>query len=186
VESGNHGFDWELDGELGWVWIVELGYEYEGGVAKIGAYHSTGGQSDFATGEEVDGLSSLYAIIDRRIFGGEKGFGASVFLRGSVVGDSDRAVVESAGDAGIVFSNVVRAGDCLGFAVSLTNFGDAYVAATRAEDSYASDSETVVEATYEFPLMPGWILQPDIQYVIDPHASGEDVLVLGLRTVMEF
>jgi hypothetical protein len=40
-----------------------LGYEYMRRRGKIGAYHSTGGQSDFATGEEVDGLSSLYAII---------------------------------------------------------------------------------------------------------------------------
>ena len=56
--------------------------------------------------------------------------------------------------------------------------------------------ETVLEATYQYQAMPWWVIQPDIQYVINPGAGIADPdnptqalkneLVLGVRTNITF
>ena len=49
-------------------------------------------------------------------------------------------------------------------------------------------SETVVEAAYEFVMSDDFIIQPSVQWVSDPGATGDldDALVLGLRVKLSF
>jgi porin len=52
----------------------------------------------------------------------------------------------------------------------------------------------VIELTYQLQLKPWWMLQPDLQYVINPgagvpNADGSlrrNALVLGIRTFLNF
>jgi porin len=57
-------------------------------------------------------------------------------------------------------------------------------------------SETFLEATYQYQVMPWWQLQPDVQYVFNPGAgvanpndpthTVRNELVFGLRTNVTF
>jgi porin len=55
--------------------------------------------------------------------------------------------------------------------------------------------ETVIEATYLYEVTPWWLLQPDLQFVINPRAglpnpvdsrSLANALAAGLRTTVKF
>jgi porin len=58
----------------------------------------------------------------------------------------------------------------------------------RASRSGIPDYEAVVELTYRAQLTPWFALQPDVQWVIHPGATGtlDDALVLGLRAQVSF
>ena len=57
-------------------------------------------------------------------------------------------------------------------------------------------NETVLEATYQYQVMPWWQIQPDVQYVLNPGAGIvnpddptqkiKNELVFGLRTNITF
>jgi porin len=57
-------------------------------------------------------------------------------------------------------------------------------------------SETFIEATYQFQVLPSWQIQPDVQYFInpglgianpdDPTQRIKNELVVGLRTNITF
>jgi porin len=55
-------------------------------------------------------------------------------------------------------------------------------------------SETVIEMTYKTQLAPWWVLQPDLQYVINPGGGvlnpdgslRRNALVIGVRTILNF
>lgn len=60
------------------------------------------------------------------------------------------------------------------------------------------DFEALLQATYQFQVIPGWNLQPNIQYVIHPNGHVADAtdplgqravrnaLVLGVRSSIKF
>jgi porin len=59
------------------------------------------------------------------------------------------------------------------------------------------DYEMALELTYQAPIVPGWIIQPDFQYIFHPRygaidsinpAVGRipDAAVLGIRTAVKF
>ena len=59
----------------------------------------------------------------------------------------------------------------------------------------ASDYAAVIELSYKAAIVPGWTVQPDLQYVINPgqnvggSTSSEAIpnaLILGLRTTLTF
>ena len=57
-------------------------------------------------------------------------------------------------------------------------------------------SETFIEATYQFQALPSWVIQPDVQYFINPGMGIanpaepaqriKNEFVVGLRTNMNF
>lgn len=189
-DSGNRGFDWRTGGQAGWVWFAELGHENDwlaGGVVKLGGFHASGEFENFKTGANERGLGSVYAVIDQQLRDSSNGIpGTSLFLRGGFVPNDDLAVVNGYVDGGVVFNDVVMEDDAFGLGISHIFFGDKYVDSVRAGGETATSSQTIIEATAQFPLS-GWLtVQPDIQYVIDPHFSGENALILGVRGSMTF
>ena len=56
----------------------------------------------------------------------------------------------------------------------------------EASGSITSGGEAILELTYEIAATPWLSVQPDLQYVIDPLASGSDATVLGLQMVATF
>ena len=79
-------------------------------------------------------------------------------------------------------------------------YGHVSADAVRAERLAGSPSSTsnyaaVIELSYKATMLPGWTVQPDLQYVFNPgqNVGGSDVseaipnaLVLGLRTTLSF
>ncbi|MEM7601553.1 MAG: carbohydrate porin [Verrucomicrobiota bacterium] len=180
----DRGFEWNFGGPSGFIVFSELGLEYrEASTVKFGGYWHSGDFTEFATGNTVDGLGAIYGVIDHRLISGAgDSLSLDAFLRGSLSGDEDRVTATSQVDAGLVLSNVLVHEDALGVAVSHTTFGDDYLNATPGVTS----SETFIEATYRIGLTENFAVQPDVQYVLDPHFSGRDSVSVGIRGEISF
>jgi len=190
AQSDNQGFDWRTGGATGWAWFGEVGHNYdllEGGVIKLGGYYASSEFTNFTDGNTERGLGAFYAVLDQRVLSSEtSSFGMSFFLRGGVTPDDEVATVEAYLDGGVVFDNVLMDNDALGFAFSQTWFGDDYQNDARAGGDDVSSSEIVLEATYQFKVTEWFAVQPDLQYIIDPHFSMDNALVVGARAVIIF
>jgi carbohydrate-selective porin OprB len=55
-------------------------------------------------------------------------------------------------------------------------------------DSVLNDREIAIEAAYRAEILPGLILQPDLQYIINPSMDPklDNALQVGLRLEMSF
>lgn len=151
------------------------------------------------------GDSSIYAVVDQPLFG-DGPDGLAVFAR-AMAAPSDRNLIDSYFDGGITYKNPSKnlfdqAGDTMGFAVAYAHIGEAARALAAETAAFTGQtiprrsSETVLEVTYQTQLMPGWQVQPDLQYVINPGGgipnprapatSIKNALVGGVRTTIAF
>lgn len=179
------GFEWRWGGAAGVVVFAEGGVVWNeaGGIVKVGGYHHTGDYEQFATGNTVEGLDAAWVIVDQPIIdGGDGGLSLSAFARGSIAPDEDRSVATSQVDGGLALSNFLLPEAVFGIGLTHTTFGDDYLAATPGVTS----SETVVEATYQIPITDCFTIQPDVQWILDPHESGRDAVAVGIRGEISF
>ena len=205
--------------------IGELQYSYQfdarrPGMLKLGAWMHTGDFSDqrFDTNgvalanpasngmpAQHRGDFAPYVVLDQMLLPfdakGEKGIAAFGRLHAT---QSDRNTVDFYADGGINVSGFwpARPNDSIslgfgyarissaarGFDQDTVNFGT-----PTAIRSY----EAVLEANYSAPIATGWIVQPDVQYIMHPgggstdpnSASGQripDALVFGLRMTVQW
>ena len=78
-----------------------------------------------------------------------------------------------------------RAEDVLSLGFAYLDLSDRYVDSERARGENVSRRESVLELTYRFQAT-GWLsVQPDLQFVFDPHLSRHDAIVIGLRAVID-
>ena len=70
----------------------------------------------------------------------------------------------------------------------IDTFGLGLSHATISSDLPGRTSETVIEAAYEYIMSDDLTIQPSVQWVRDPGATGEldDALIFGLRTNLCF
>lgn len=73
--------------------------------------------------------------------------------------------------------------DVIGFAFGYARNGSGYEDAMRAERVAVTSGEQAYELTWRIPCGAHLVLQPDVQYVVDPDSSPDigDALVLLLR-----
>lgn len=189
-QSNNHGFDWRTGGAAGWAWFAETGvhYHFAGeGNLKVGGFYATSLFSKYASPGAARGLGAVYGLVDHQFLDPEvDALGLSAFLRGSITPDTDVAVVASSVEGGVQANRLLFESDALGLGLVYTLFSDDYLNATRASGIPVTSSETVLELTYQVALAKWASLQPDLQYIIDPHFSGRNALVLGLRAELIF
>lgn len=183
--QSNRGFDWRTGGSAGVAWFAETGYNYElagKGVIKVGGYYATGDFGNFATGQTERGFGSFYGIVDHEFLNEyEDSFGLSVFGRVGLAPEEELATVHAYVDGGIKFESILLTDDAFGVGISNTWFGDDYIASSRSIGTPVSDTETVVEVTYQVLLAEWMAIQPDFQWVIDPHFSQSNAIVVGIR-----
>jgi porin len=189
------------------------------GVYRVGAWYAT--SSNFAdqrfdntglslanplsTGipAEHTGDSGVYGVIDQALYrvAGTDDHGLSAFARAGGV-PNDRNLINFYADGGFVYKGLTpgRPNDKVGIAAAFARVGD-NARGLDADIGLFGDiyypvrsSETVIELTYQLQLKPWWMLQPDLQYVINPgggvlNADGtirKNALVLGVRTFLNF
>ena len=130
--------------------------------------------------------------------------GIGVFSRISA-SPSDRNLIDFYLDGGVVFSGLVpgRPEDRFGASFIYANISDRARDLDRDRVFYDSapypirDFELLLEFTYQAQIMPGWTVQPEIQYVIHPSGNVpnpndplstpiKDALVLGIRSVINY
>ncbi|MEX2381148.1 MAG: carbohydrate porin [Opitutales bacterium] len=190
-ESVNdHGLRISLDQSEGAMAMAEGGlassFFGQPGAYKLGAYYHSGDFEDFASGGTENGTYSLYFVADQTLWQGGESQLVS-FWRAGWNPREDRTVVTFYTDFGLNWEGIPgRPADTIGLAYSHAGFGDDYVAAQRAVGENVSSREGVLELTYRAAITPWWIVQPDVQWVFDPHESRNDALLLGVRTQIIF
>jgi porin len=142
------------------------------------------------------GNSGLYAVIDQQLYrpkGGNELSGISVFTRMSI-SPSDRNLIDRYIDGGIVFAGMIprRPDDKFGASVIYARFSDSIrafdqdVIALSGVPGKVRDYETNLELTYQAEIIPGWWVQPDLQFVFHPSGNGRDAIVAGVRSLWRY
>ena len=148
-----------------------------------------------------------YAILDQQIYrlpGGDDEKGIGVFAR-LIGAPPDRNVIDLYADAGVFALGLVpgRPDDGFGLAGAFAKISSAAQAADRTFDLASGvpapvrDFEAVIEATYDATILPGFMLQPTLQYIVhpggnvaNPYGNGTapipNALVAGVTTVVRF
>jgi porin len=139
----------------------------------------------------------VYAVFDQQLYrpkGGDWKSGISVFSRVSF-SPSDRNLVDFFVDGGIVFAGLIpgRPADRFGASFMYSRFSDSVRAFDRdlvaltGELGPIRDFEANLELTYAAQIIPGWIVQPDFQYIWHPTGdSSRNAMVIGGRSIWRF
>jgi porin len=113
----------------------------------------------------------------------------NAFLRVGVA-PSDISMVNFDIDGGLAFTGLIpgRKDDITAIGLARSAISHDYSNFSEATGGPAFGYEALVEGTYEFNLMPGWQLQPDLQYIFSAGANlnSPDALVIGLRSTITF
>jgi len=215
------GLDFRVKDEPFVIGEVELGYGggFGGplpGVIKLGAWKDYGDFEDQrfdrnglsladpasdGSGRSIEGNHGYYAVLDQQLWEGPGGGIVSMFLR-TMGAPGDRNLVDLSIDGGLVFAGLVngRPNDSFGIAAALAGISGAARGLDRDARALGSDGpihadEIILELVYTAEVTPGWIVQPDFQYVWRPggHAADEsgtgplqDAAVLGVRSTLNF
>jgi porin len=142
------------------------------------------------------GNFGLYAVVDQQLYrpkDGDSQSGISVYSRASI-SPSDRNLIDRYIDGGIVFANLIpqRPHDRFGAAVIYARFSDSIrgfdqdTVAFSGVPTAVRDAETNLELSYMAQIIPGWIVQPDLQFVFHPSGNGRDAIVAGIRSQWQY
>lgn len=149
------------------------------------------------------GDSGVYAIIDQTLYreNGVDDEGASAFFRISGV-PGDRNLIDFYFDTGIAYKGLFpgRDNDTLGLGLIVSRISPAARAYDRDTLIFGQgrgpirSSEAVIELTYQAEIVPGFTVQPDVQYVMRPGGGLPDdsgrrlrnAAVFGLRATINY
>lgn len=137
------------------------------------------------------GTSGVYAVVDAQLYrpaGGNESDGMSAYARLST-SPSDRNLIDLWADGGIVVTGMIpgRPKDALGLSLIYARIGDNARRYDLDRLSFGTEFhvprsyEATIEATYLFAVAPGWTIQPDIQYVLNPGGGAIDPTRPGQR-----
>lgn len=191
--ASNHGFDWQFGRNAGCTTFAEISLDATPG-GLPGAY-TVGGYYANVRKPQLDGTGFVYGqwsgwlMVDQALRVDQTGDPAvGVFARVSYTPDDERNIVGVYADAGInVFGPIAsRPKDVLGFAGGVLRLTNDVRREEEAAGLVASGGEAVLELTYQIEATPWLIVQPDVQYVIDPLVADSDATVLGLQMVATF
>ncbi len=138
---------------------------------------------------ERQGSYGIYAVADQEIWRDGKGSARTVMVFGQL-GLADPKVNQVAGylGAGITLTAPFkrRTQDEAGIAVAAARMGSHYKRSQERLGLDVANGEPAGELTYLLQLATWCVVQPDLQFVIDPGASRSvsDAFVLGLRVAL--
>jgi porin len=179
------GFRWDLDSEQAVTWMNELAFLHGGeksplppGFVKVGLWLQTGAEANAFNPESRLPNTGFYLLADQMLLpeGEDSDQGLGIFA-GTGFTPPNRNVVDFYLNSGVTYKGLLpgRDDDTFGVALGLAN--------QRAEGA-----ETVLEATYQGVLTPWCVVQPSLQYIInpDPGSNLANALVLGIRVGVVF
>lgn len=186
----NHGMT--VDGEIGY---IEPKTDYAG-VYKLGFNGGSGTYLDPQTGILLRDDYNIYGQVEKTVFhpigtDGRLDTKKGLDLLFEVVGaPGDRNALEYEGILGARYTGLIpgREADKIGVGLIYSENSNAYSNAYRAINGHGLGGETTAELDYQFNPAPWLSIQPDLQYIVDPGGDSHrsDILVLGLRTIVEF
>ena len=143
------------------------------------------------------GNRGFYAVIDQQLYrpkGGDPHSGVSVFSRMSI-SPSDRNLIDRYIDGGIVFADLIpqRPHDRFGASITYAKFSDSVRAFDRDTVLFTGmptpirDYETNLELTYVAQIVPGWTVQPNLQFIWHPSGDAtKNAAVVGARSLWRY
>ncbi|GJE18817.1 Porin B [Methylobacterium marchantiae] len=175
-------------------------YRYDRAGLPLASPRSTG------TVRRHAGTSGVYAVVDQQLYrpeGGSESDGIFAYTRISS-SPSDRNLIDLWADGGVVVAGMVpgRPKDAFGLSFIYARISDS--ARRSNQDRVFLDAgfqlvrsyEATIEVTYQIAVAPGWIIQPDIQYVFNPGGGIVDPsfpnkrikggAVFGLRSTLTY
>ena len=194
-EEGNlHGFDISLNSNDGMAIFFDVGLLWQArgrlpGRVNLGGYRHTGTFESFGGTAAVDGMSSVHLVIDQALsVNQEDDTRVGSFFRTGYTPKNDGSIVSFYVDGGFTIYDFLpgRWGDIWGFGVSYTQFSDPYLSFRQRAGERVAEIETVIEITVQFKVRDWLTVQPDLQWILNPHDSTRDALAFGLRWSMEF
>ena len=152
------------------------------------------------------GDSGIYAIWDQTLYreSDKEDEGLGFFVR-AAYSPSRPSLIDAYVDTGLACKGLFegRDDDTIGVSLAHARIGDAARSADKDMIRYTGRpmprrrGETVIEATYQAVVVPGFTLQPDVQYILHPGggiANSRDpdghrvrnAAVLGLRATIQY
>ncbi|TPV58966.1 carbohydrate porin [Aestuariibacter sp. GS-14] len=176
--------DLTLSAEDGALLAVEANYNNNNWRFGIGGWHYTQ-PTEVLSAERLEHNHGIYALVSNQYQLNDSEAKLNSFVRFGVT-DSHVNALGSYWGMGVTLSNFSsrRPDDQLGIAIAnarTSTYGQIY-------DGLSATSETNIEMTYQATIGEQIILQPDIQYIINPGnlKQRENALVFGLRAQFTF
>ena len=158
---------------------------------------------------QSQGNSAIYVMLDQllhRVEGtDDQGLGLFARLLGSPSARS--SAIDLYADGGLTYKGLLesRPNDTAGIAVAYARLSDAIIGLDRDSAAFASpdaglpirSSEVLFEATYQAQIVPGFTVQPNLQYIVRPGgqvanprdpAGGviRNTLIVGVRASVRY
>ncbi|KAA2237760.1 carbohydrate porin [Salinarimonas soli] len=154
----------------------------------------------------LPGNDGVYAIVDQTLYrpAGAADGGLSAFLR-LAASPGDRNLISAYADAGLAYKGLLpgRPNDTAGIGVAYARISDAARGLDRdtilftGTPGIVRSREALVEVTYQAEVVPGWTVQPNVQYIARPGggianprdpdgAKQKDAVVFGARTTIRY
>ena len=207
----DNGFHYGDDFDHGVGYAAELGYVEQkaqyAGTYKVGtnindlshyqSYDVFNPVTGAYSGTAEQGNYTFYALAEKALYHPDKVDGSLDTAKGLdaytefTYAPGDRNLLEYEVDAGLRYTGPFssRPKDKVGAGFILSQAGD------HASDAFSAatgqghlQSEETFELDYQYHLADWFLIQPDLQYIVDPRGdmNRQDILVLGLRTVVTF
>jgi porin len=144
------------------------------------------------------GNYSLYAVADQMIWRLNPDEPRSIGVFARIMGaPGDRNLVSFSANAGIVMKAPFRGrdNDSVGLGLAYIKVGSHARGLDADSGNVVRNSETAIEATYQYEVTPWWQLQGDLQYTFnagagqnpnDPTKALRNTFVVGVRTNITF
>ncbi|MBC8244698.1 MAG: carbohydrate porin [Verrucomicrobia bacterium] len=183
-----HGLHLELGNGQGTFGMAEVGYRHNqaedadglSGTYKLGGWWHSGEFDDFRGGASHEGIQGVYASGEQMVYREYGDQGLSLFVRAGFAPE-DRSEVEHSFQVGASYVGLFPGRDIDKVALGLSH-------ANISSELPGRTTETAVELAYEYVMSDDFTIQPSVQWIGDPGATGEldDALVLGLRVNLSF
>ena len=183
-----HGLHLELGNDQGTFGMVEVGYRHNQaedadglpGMYKLGGWWHSGQFDDFSGGASHGGTQGVYGSAEQMVYREYGDQGLVLFLRVGFAPE-DRSEVDTSFQVGASYVGLVPGRDIDTAGLGLSH-------AHISGDLPGRTAETVIELAYDYVMSDDFTIQPSVQWVGDPGATGEldEALVLGLRVYLSF
>ena len=215
-DVNRHGFRWRLDAQTGYTFFNEAQLrwnhrESESGLPgqiKPGVWFQTGRSADALAASTASGNAGFYLILDQMLYrepvgpsaAGKDGKSFQSPVEKSDQGlawfgrvgfaPADRNFISFYFDTGLSYKGLLpgRNDDTAGIGFGCARLSDGARSSLQAEGSHPAGAEMVVELTYQTRITPSLIVQPDLQYIINPGGATDlrNAFVVGARAAITF
>lgn len=189
--SSNHGFGWSVNNgvSVGAELATDRAPAGLPGRYTLGLLSTTKELRQFSDGSSVRGSYGTYLMIDQALAVDSQGNAkVGAFARVGYNPLLTRAVFRTYGNAGVMINGPLpgRGNDSFSVGYSHTNFAQDFLSYQLATGQNVAGRERVLEADYQAAVRPWFTLQPDVQWIGDPHYSRRNALGAGVQATITF